>query len=98
MSWSIVEHVGMIFQVSKPFEKTEFFWLKTNVVFHNYLNKVALLGVHFCPLQDSRLVEGARVQLGWRLGQARLYESSRAVTQVDGLPPASSFWKIRMHF
>ena len=35
-------------------------------------------------------MEGARGQVGWRLGQARLYESSRAVTLVDGLPPASS--------
>ena len=27
-----------------------------------------------------------------RLNEAGLYESSRAVTQVDGLPPASSVW------
>ena len=29
------------------------FRLKKNVTFHNPSSEVALLGVHFCPLQDS---------------------------------------------
>ena len=53
MSLSVVEHAGMIFQVSKKFEKILVFLVEQHVAFHNCLSKVALLGVHFCPLQDS---------------------------------------------